>query len=98
MRLNDIKCWVKIDGRLWVGDIEFCDEAKFNDVVDELIAFAKRKLCSTVQFSVFENSLYDQWLKKRAVVDSTLAVGCLNLSMKYDPDKFAYQAVDFDTY
>lgn len=93
-----VKCWVKIDGRLWVGDIEFCTEKKFNEVVDALIVYAKKKLCATVQFSFFEGSLYDQWMATRSSVDSTIAVGALNLSMKYDPAQFAYQAGDFDTF
>lgn len=93
-----VKCWVKIDGRLWVGDIEFCKEEKFNEVVDALVVYAKKKLCATVQFSFFEGSLYDQWMAKRSMVDSTIAVGALNLSMKFDPTQFAYQASDFDTF
>lgn len=98
VELAGVKCWLKVDGRLWVGDIDFCDEEKFNKVVMALVNYAKSKFCSSVQFSVFENSSYDKWLKKLQKPHSSIAAGCLNLSMKYNPENFAYQAVDFDTY
>lgn len=98
IELEGVKCWLKVDGRLWVGDIEFCNEDKFMTVVNALVNYAKRKFCSSVQFSVFENSSYDTWLKKKFKAHSSIAAGCLNLSMNYKPEKFAYQAVDFDTF
>lgn len=98
IELAGVKCWVKIDGRLWVGDIEFCDEQKFDQVIEALISYAKKKFCASVQFSFFEGSSYDLWMKKKYASHSTIAVGAVNLSMKYDPTRFAYQAGDFDTY
>jgi hypothetical protein len=98
IEIEGVKCWVKVDGRLWVGDIEFCDEAKFNAVVNGLINYAKKKFCASVQFSFFEKSSYDQNISKRFAKHSSIAVGCLNLNGHFDPDKFAYQAGDFDTF
>ncbi len=98
IEIEGIKCWVKVDGRLWVGDIQFCEEDKFNKVIRTLISFAKSKFCSSVQFSFFENSLYDNWIKKNHKIQSSIAVGCLDLSGKVDPINFAYQAADFDTF
>lgn len=98
IEVKGVKCWVKIDGRLWLGDMEYCDETKFNEVLDGLISYAKKKCCASVQFSFFENSLYDQYISKRFSKHSSIAVGCLNLSGKFDAEKIAYQAGDFDTY
>lgn len=98
IELNGIKCWIKVDGRLWVGDIEFCDKTKFFEIVGQLISLSKKIFCSTVLFSVFENSLYDVWLKEKYQIHSQNAVGCLNLNGHFDPEKFAYQASDFDTF
>ncbi len=98
VEIAGVKCWLKVDGRVWVGDIDYCDETKFNEVVDGLIAFTKRKLCSGLMFSVMENSTYDQRLKKRTNLNSSIAVGCLDLSGNYKPENFAYQAGDFDTF
>ncbi len=98
IELEGVKCWVKIDGRMWIGDIDYCDEKKFNDVVNALIAFAKKKFCSSIVFSVLENSSYDLRLKNLAQPNSSIAVGCLDLSGQYKPENFAYQAGDFDTF
>ncbi len=98
IEVNGIKCWVKVDGRLWVGDVEFCEKEKFFGVIKGLIELAKKILCSGVHFSVFENSLYDQWLKEKYPASSKNAVGCLDLTKNYNPEKFSYQAADFDTF
>jgi hypothetical protein len=98
VNLNGVNCWIKVDGRMWIGDIEFCEKTKFYETVNALIALAKKVSCSTVQFSVFENSLYDQWLKEKYKLHSKNAVGYLNLSNTYKPEQFAYQALDFDTF
>jgi hypothetical protein len=96
--INGVKCWVKVDGRFWVGDVEFCEQNKFIETVNGLISFSRKISCSTVQFSVFENSLYDQWLKEKYTLHSKNEVGCLNLSGNFKPEQFAYQAIDFDTF
>jgi GNAT superfamily N-acetyltransferase len=98
VEIAGIKCWLKVDGRVWVGDIEFCNESEFEKVIDGLIAFTKRKFCSTLMFSVMKNSVYDQRLKKRATSGASIAVGCLDLSGQYTPENFVYQAGDFDTF
>ncbi len=98
IEMNGVKCWIKVDGRLWVGDIEFCERNEFYETVNGLITLSKKLPCSTIQFSVFENSLYDQWLKEKYPVHSKNAVGCMNLSGNYKPEQFAYQALDFDTF
>ena len=98
IEINGIKCKIKIDGRLWVGDIEFCTKEKFFEMVAQLILLSKKLYCSTLQFSVFENSLYDIWLKENYTIHSQNSVGCLDLTKKFDVEKFAYQAFDFDTF
>lgn len=96
--INGIKCWIKVDGRMWIGDIEFCEKNKFLETINGLISLSKKVSCSTLQFSVFENSLYDQWLKEKHEVHSKNSVGCLDLSGNFKPEQFAYQALDFDTF
>ena len=59
---------------------------------------AKKRFCSSVQFSFQENSVYDLRLKKKINPFASIAVGCLNLTERYDPQTFAYQGGDFDTY
>ncbi|MBL7893954.1 MAG: GNAT family N-acetyltransferase [Bacteroidia bacterium] len=98
LNLNGVKCWIKIDGRLWVGDIEFCNEKKFKETVNALLLLAKKIHCSTIHFSVFENSLYDKYLSEYAKPYYKNAVGCLNLNPLTNGELYAYQSSDFDTF
>lgn len=97
VELNGVHCWIKLDGRLWVGDIEFCDEIKFRETIIALKLLAKKLKCSAIHFSVFENSVYDNYLKKYAVSYYKNAVGCLNLH-ELKGENFMYQSADFDTF
>ena len=96
--VNSVKCVVRVDGRLWVGDIDFCSKDKIHMVLDGLIDLAKRIGCSSVQFAVTEDTFYDGILKERYGIKSTNPIGYLSFGGKEDPSRFNYQAVDFDTY
>lgn len=98
LEIEKIKCIVKIDGRFWIGDIEHCHENSFFSVVDRLILIAKKLGCSSVQFSLFNDSPFDILIKKKYKEISKNPIGHLNLSNNFSPNLFAYQAVDFDTY
>lgn len=98
VKLNGVKCWIKLDGRMWVGDIEFCSEIKFKETVNALTRLAEKLLCSSVHFSVQENSLYDKYLEGFAKPYYKNSVGCLNLIENANGEKFAYQSADFDTF
>jgi hypothetical protein len=89
---------IKIDGRLWVGDIEICDELEFYKFDSDLKKIAKKIGCSSIVYSVFKNSKYDLLLSSNYSSSSENPVGYLNLSRKINPDVFAYQALDFDTF
>jgi len=96
--LRGKKCWIKVDGRLWVGDIEYCEEQEFDQIIASLTILAKKLFCSGIQFSVFENSAYDGFLKKYTTPFYKNPVGFLQLNQGPDGGVFAYQGLDFDTY
>ena len=98
IEIEGIKCWLKVDGRLWVGDIEYCGKENFYKVLAGLISLSKKLFCSSIHFSVFENCEYDIWLKEKYEIASQNPVGCLSLGNTLNPEKFAYQAIDFDTF
>lgn len=98
LNINGINCWIKIDGRLWVGDIEFCDEKKFKETVNLLKSLAKKLYCSAIHFSVFEHSAYDIYLSEYTKPYYKNSVGCLNLSDMTKGENYAFQSADFDTF
>jgi hypothetical protein len=98
IKISNIVCVIKVDGRLWVGDIEFCDEQTFFNVLSNIEELAKSLGCSSVQFSVAENTVIDSRLKSKYNLTSKNPVGFIDLAGDVNPANFAYQAIDFDTY
>jgi len=98
VKLNEITCVIKIDGRLWVGDISYCSKEKFLDTVNNLVKLAKKLNCASVHFSFFNDTLYDQFIKEKAQIKSKNPVGALPLKNNIDVTAFAFQAIDFDTF
>ena len=98
VNIKGVKCVVKVDGRLWVGDMDACDEITFGKTLIHLKALAEKLSCASIQFSVFQNSPLDLYLQKHLEPKSKNPVCSLNLSNKINSTSFAYQALDFDTY
>ena len=89
---------IKVDGRLWVGDLDCNDEESFFEDIEFLTTIARRTGCSSVYFSFFDNCLQDQYMKRRFQPNSSMPAGCLNLLEEKLGQKFRYTALDFDTY
>jgi GNAT superfamily N-acetyltransferase len=96
--LNGAKCVLRIDGRLWLGDIDYCSKELFYKTIDSLVLLGKKLGCSSVQFSLFNGLTYDEYLKKKYVVFSTNPVGAITFQPTIKPEEFVFQALDFDTY
>lgn len=64
IEVEGVLCSVKVDGRMWIGDIQYCEESKFFTVIKKLIKIGKTLGCSSIQISVFQNSYYDSLLNK----------------------------------
>lgn len=97
LRLKNFTCVVKIDGRMWVGDVSF-SEGNFEQKVDKLLVIAKKIGCSSVHFSLFKGSVYDDFFAKRQSPQSSLPVGYLNFHGRDTGNGFMYQGLDFDTF
>lgn len=98
IRIGSTSCLIKVDGRLWLGDLSYCSEDEFWVVVTALKRLAGRLGCSAIHFSVAKDSVYDQYLLKKLVVKSQTPVCFLDLSGSTQPEQFLYQGADFDTY
>jgi len=98
IRFDNISCIIKVDGRLWIGDIEFCTKDQFLQTIEQIKSLAKKIGCSSVHFSATDGTFYDKTLKEKFEVASKSPIGYLSTKGKADPSIFAYQAIDFDTY
>src|SRR5690606_2841691 len=59
LNVDGVKCNVKIDGRLWIGDLSICTESKFSETVSKLIEIARSISCSSIHFCAFKGSFLD---------------------------------------
>jgi len=98
IKINHVNCVIKIDGSMWVGDIDFCSKEEFNNTIKGLISLAKGMGCANIQFSVFHDTFYDIILKEKYEIKNKMPVGFISFNENVSPEKFAYQAIDFDTY
>jgi len=98
VKINSVGCLIKVDGRMWIGDVESCTEAQFIMVIAGLVQLAKKVGCSSIIFSVTHGTFYDKILKKKFEIKSKNPIGYLDLRNTNTASEFAYQAVDFDTY
>lgn len=98
IEINQVKCLVKVDGRLWVGDVENCTSNQFKSVLDGLVLLAKKLGCSSVHFSVMNKSFGDKILSEKYKIKSENPVGFISLNEAVEPARFSYVAFDFDTY
>jgi len=98
IKLGNVVCIVKVDGRLWIGDIKLCTEEEFLGLVDELIVLARKLGCSSVHFSMTRDTFYDKILRKKFEIKVKSPIGFQSFNPQVDPKNFIYQAFDFDTY
>ncbi len=98
VKIIGINCVLKIDGRLWLGDMEYCNREKYFEVIGALQLLAKSLGCSSIHISVYNGLYFDALLKEKYKMETSNPVGALNLFSDVDSNKFAYQAIDFDTY
>lgn len=98
IKVNKVLCVIKIDGRMWIGDIDSCSEVEFFAVINTLRKLATKLGCSSIQFSVFNDSSIDRRLNSRYKISSKNPIGCIELKKGVFPERFAYQALDFDTF
>ncbi|PBQ31148.1 hypothetical protein CNR22_05005 [Sphingobacteriaceae bacterium] len=98
VKIENVWCSLKIDGRLWVGDIDHCEKSQFFKVIEGLFTLAKAIGCSSVHLSLTNETLYDHYMKEKYVLLGKDPIGYINFDDSINPSKFAYNAIDFDTY
>jgi GNAT superfamily N-acetyltransferase len=98
IKINNTNCVIKIDGKMWIGDIAYSTKADYLKTVAALLQLAKKLGCATVQFSLFNGTFYDKIMQEHYPVTSKLHAGFFDLNKGVAAENFAYQALDFDTY
>lgn len=96
--INDKLVWLKIDGKLWIGDIENVSEFEFLQIIRKLKLLAFLIGATEIHFHTHPKTSYDNFLAKIASVKSKSPVGYINLSDEFDCSKVKFLSGDFDMF
>jgi GNAT superfamily N-acetyltransferase len=97
-KIKNKNVWLKIDGRLWIGDIEFSSQEEFNAVIKSLKRLAFFIGATEIHFHTHPNTSYDNYMSKLGSVKSKNPIGYLDLDSGLNISEVKFQSGDFDTF
>lgn len=98
IRLGKHNVWFKVDGALFIGDIEYIEGADIKFLIDLIEMLAFRLGCIEVVFPVCTGTLWDLSLNPILSSSKGLALCLIDLQSGLPLDKFKFSAADFDTF
>jgi len=98
VKINEKRVVLRVDGRLWIGDVESCTETEFRQLVKSLLNLAKKLACSSVQFSLSKELQYNTYLRSYSKVIAENPVGLKMLEESMSQPNLIFTAFDFDTF
>jgi hypothetical protein len=98
LKLRGKRAWVKIDGRLWIGDIEHVSEQGFREVISSLKTLAFLIGADQIHFHTHPGTDYNAFISNLGKVKSKNPIGFLDLDSGIDIASFKFQSGDFDTF
>lgn len=98
LKIGKVHLWIKVDGYLWVGDLEETNKEEFNLVLKELISIASRIGCSSIVFRFQEGTSNSELLKQFLDIDHTMPLGFIHLTEKHKGKVFKFSGADFDSW
>lgn len=98
LKLKGKNVWFKIDGRLWIGDIEHSNEDDFNTTMNSIKQLAFFIGTNEIHFHTHPNTNYDTYMQKLGNIKYTNPIGYLDLESGIDIKEIKFQSGDFDTF
>lgn len=98
LKLNQKNIWFKIDGRLWIGDIENSNQDDFNKIIKSIKTLAFFIGTDEIHFHTHPNTNYDRFMSNHGKLKYTNPIGYLNLESEIDISQIKFQSGDFDTF
>lgn len=94
-----VNLWLKVDGFLWVGDMEFCDENKFLNILKKIKLLARKLGCANIVFFYQEGTMMANTLLKIKEPTEKLPLGYLKInSDEKTKFNFKFCGADFDSW
>lgn len=98
LEIDSVSIWLKLDGKLWIGDIERTSFEKFNAILQKLKTICFCLGCTEITFNLSPGSYWDILLKDHYSPKEGLPIGYLDLSGKTDISKIHFAGGDIDTF
>jgi hypothetical protein len=98
LEIEDIAMWVKLDGKLWIGDVERTDAEHFRKILGRLQCLCIYLGCTEIVFNTSPGSYWDNLLSKENTFTQGLPIGYLNFNPKIDVNTIYFTGADFDTF
>ncbi|MBI3502604.1 MAG: GNAT family N-acetyltransferase [Bacteroidetes bacterium] len=96
--LEGVNIWIKLDGKLWIGDIEKSSLEQFKKALNKLQRICFWLGCTEIILNVSPNSYWDVLLQKEFSSSEGLPIGYLDLNSNINLDKILFTGGDFDTF
>lgn len=90
--------WVKLDGILWIGDIEKCTNEELRCILKKLKRLARWLGADKIVFHVSPGTYFDTMLSKDYTPRDKAPAGFVDFGSGIDPQKIKYTSADFDTF
>ncbi|MCZ8283856.1 MAG: GNAT family N-acetyltransferase, partial [Bacteroidia bacterium] len=98
LKLHGKLIWAKIDGRLWIGDVELQSKQVFNKTISSLKVLAFLTGVDEIHFHTHPGTDYDTYMSEFGKIKSTIPIGFLDLESGIDVASFKFQSGDSDTF
>lgn len=98
IELEGVKMWIKLDGKLWIGDVERTSIEKFNKALRRLRKLCFLAGCTQILWNLSPNSYWDILLSKEHSYKEGLPIGFMDFESKINFEKIKFTGGDFDTF
>jgi hypothetical protein len=98
IRLHNKCIWLKIDGRLWLGDVEKCAEKDFQIILKKLKKISFLLGVDIMVFHTSPDTNIDRLLSGMNYPFIEYPIGFVNFNSNIDISKIKYTGADFDTF
>ena len=98
IKLEGVSLWIKLDGRLWIGDVEKTTIENFNKALKKLKRICFLMGCTEIAWNLSPNSYWDILLKNEYDNIEGLPIGLLDFNSKINLDKILFTGGDYDTF
>ncbi|REJ85262.1 MAG: GNAT family N-acetyltransferase [Bacteroidetes bacterium] len=98
LEISGKKVWIKLDGYMYLGDVESCEPDEFKGVIRELISLARLLGADKIIYTGSEADDVMAEIQVKLNRQESLAIGYLDFLQKDSPENMRFTQSDLDTF